>query len=160
MCLYNDRPLRLSFNTWFKNGMMGSPGRWSDVNKGVPFWTELIQAERNHDDIEWLFTFIAQLNTIFRSFPQLACLFWVKVIPSLSASAHTRSPRWHVCMCVRGPVSTADWQIGLLEYEDSVNNDTFCSCRETKRCNTRALHPVWSECGICDIHKHGKWALF
>lgn len=110
--------------------MMGSPGRRSHVNKGVLFFTELIQAVRDRDDTEWQFTFVLQITTIFRFFPQLACLFWVKLTPSPSASLHTRSPRWHVCMFVGAPVCTADWQIGLLECEDLVNNDTFCSCRD------------------------------
>lgn len=58
-----------------KQGLMGSPGSRSDVNKGVLFWTEIIQAKRDHNDIEWRFIFVPHLNTIFRSFPQLACLF-------------------------------------------------------------------------------------
>ncbi len=44
MCLYNDHSLRLSLYFQYviqKQGMMGSPGRRSDVNKGVLFWTEL-----------------------------------------------------------------------------------------------------------------------
>lgn len=78
MRIYNGCPLRFSLYFQYmvqKQGLMGSPGRRSDVNKGVLFWTELIQAKRGRDDIEWRFTFVPQLNTIFRSFPQLSCLF-------------------------------------------------------------------------------------
>lgn len=130
MCIYNGCPFRISLYFQYTVQKKEDDGfAWQTIPcKQGRIVLDGVNAGR--DDIEWQFTFVLQLTTIFRSFPQLACLFWVKLTPSLSASVHTRSPRWHVCMFVGAPVCTADWQIGLLECEDLVNNDTFCSCRD------------------------------
>ncbi len=79
---------------------MGSPGRRSDVNKGVLFWTELIQAERDRDDIECHFRCTAKHHIQILSSIGLSVLSESDSL-SFCISAHLLATVACLCVCSR-----------------------------------------------------------